>query len=189
MFAAAAEWQAECQGIQARLSLDASFAVSVTPPVEPCSKNPVFIVNKLLFFEARTPKFRFTASGAYRSRLVRCTLTLRGIPIDVWSEVTTLHEVSANWWAIQSPWWPWRQGHLSHVAHPQSRCFNWQDSRAARNRLCQLIRQDQLDANLVKAYATDFCGVKTLREATREQVENFVGHLADWAEKDRNALT
>ena len=35
---------------------------------------------------------------------------------------------------------------------------------------------------------TDFCGTKTLREATREQVENFVAHLADWAEKDRNAL-
>jgi hypothetical protein len=33
-----------------------------------------------------------------------------------------------------------------------------------------------------------FCGVKALREATREQVENFVAHLADWAEKDRNAL-
>ena len=31
-------------------------------------------------------------------------------------------------------------------------------------------------------------GVKTLRDATREQVENFVTHLADWAEKDRNAL-
>jgi hypothetical protein len=30
--------------------------------------------------------------------------------------------------------------------------------------------------------------VKTLREATREQVENFVEHLADRAEKDRNAL-
>ena len=57
-----------------------------------------------------------------------------------------------------------------------------------RDRLCQLIRQHQLDPNLVKAYATDFCGVKTLREATREQVENFVVHLADWAEKDRNAL-
>jgi hypothetical protein len=57
-----------------------------------------------------------------------------------------------------------------------------------RDRLCQLIRQHQLDANLVKAYATDFCGTKTLREATREQVENFVTHLADWAEKDRNAL-
>jgi hypothetical protein len=57
-----------------------------------------------------------------------------------------------------------------------------------RDRLCQLIRQHQLDATLVKSYATDFCGVKILRQATREQVENFVAHLADWAEKDRNAL-
>jgi hypothetical protein len=57
-----------------------------------------------------------------------------------------------------------------------------------RDRLCQIIRQNQLDATLVKSYATDFCGVKTLREASREQVENFVVHLADWAEKDRNAL-
>src|ERR1017187_2309436 len=57
-----------------------------------------------------------------------------------------------------------------------------------RDRLCQIIRQHQLDPNLVKIYATDFCGVKTLREATRDQVENFVTHLADWAEKDRNAL-
>jgi hypothetical protein len=57
-----------------------------------------------------------------------------------------------------------------------------------RDRLCQIIRQHELDATLVKSYATDFCGVKTLREATREQVENFVVHLADWAEKDRNAL-
>ena len=57
-----------------------------------------------------------------------------------------------------------------------------------RDRLCQIIRQHQLDPTLVKAYATDFCGTKTLREASREQVENFVTHLADWAEKDRNAL-
>ncbi|SPF44446.1 hypothetical protein SBA1_530082 [Candidatus Sulfotelmatobacter kueseliae] len=57
-----------------------------------------------------------------------------------------------------------------------------------RDRLCQIIRQHQLDPNLVKAYATDFCGAKTLRDATREQVENFVAHLAGWAEKDRNAL-
>jgi hypothetical protein len=57
-----------------------------------------------------------------------------------------------------------------------------------RDRLCQLIRQHQLDATLVKSYATDFCGVKTLREATRDQVQAFVTHLADWAEKDRNAL-
>jgi hypothetical protein len=57
-----------------------------------------------------------------------------------------------------------------------------------RDRLCQLIRQHQLNATLVKSYAADFCGVKSLREATREQVENFVQQLADWAEKDRNAL-
>lgn len=60
--------------------------------------------------------------------------------------------------------------------------------RTVRDRLCQLIRQHQLDATLVKSYATDFCGVKSLRDATREQVEAFVAHLADWAEKDRNAL-
>jgi hypothetical protein len=57
-----------------------------------------------------------------------------------------------------------------------------------RDRLCQLIRQHQLDATLVKSYAVDFCGTKTLREASREQVEAFVAHMADWAEKDRNAL-
>ena len=57
-----------------------------------------------------------------------------------------------------------------------------------RDRLCQIIRQYQLDPNLVKAYATDFCGANTLREATREQVESFVTHLKDWAERDRNAL-
>jgi hypothetical protein len=60
--------------------------------------------------------------------------------------------------------------------------------RTVRDHLCQIIRQHQLDATLVKSYATDFCGVKTLREATREQVESFVAHLADWADKDRDAL-
>ena len=57
-----------------------------------------------------------------------------------------------------------------------------------RDRLCQLIRQHKLDAELVKAYAVDFCGTKTLREASRQQVEAFVVHLADWAEKDCSAL-
>jgi hypothetical protein len=57
-----------------------------------------------------------------------------------------------------------------------------------RDRLCQIIRQQKLDPELVKAYAVDFCGTKTLRDATREQVESFVQQLADWAEKDRNAL-
>jgi hypothetical protein len=57
-----------------------------------------------------------------------------------------------------------------------------------RDQLCHLIRQHGLNADLVKSYAVDFCGIKTLREATREQVEAFVTHLSDWAQKDRNAL-
>ena len=57
-----------------------------------------------------------------------------------------------------------------------------------RDRLCQLIRQHKLDATAVKCYATEFCGVKALRDATREQVEKFVAHLAEQAEKDRSAL-
>ena len=65
---------------------------------------------------------------------------------------------------------------------------NGKGSRTVRDRLRQVIRQHQLDPNLVKTYAIDFCGVKTLRDATRNQVENFIVHLADWAEKDRNAL-
>ena len=57
-----------------------------------------------------------------------------------------------------------------------------------RDRLCQIIRQQKLDPELVKAYAVDFCGTKALRDATREQVENFVQHLADAATRDRNSL-
>jgi hypothetical protein len=57
-----------------------------------------------------------------------------------------------------------------------------------RDRLCQIIRRHSLDSELVKAYAIEFCGTKTLKEATRVQVENFVEHLADWAEKDRDTL-
>jgi hypothetical protein len=57
-----------------------------------------------------------------------------------------------------------------------------------RDRLCQIIRKHDLDPESVKAYAVDFCGTKTLREASREQVESFVQQLAEWAEKDRNAL-
>ena len=57
-----------------------------------------------------------------------------------------------------------------------------------RDRLCLLIRQHQLDANLVKAYAADFCGTPNLRDASREQIESFITNLADWATKDRPAL-
>jgi hypothetical protein len=71
---------------------------------------------------------------------------------------------------------------------PQSANGNGNGSPRVRDRLCQLIRQHSLDPELVKSYATDFCGTKMLKEATRAQVERFVEHLADWAVKDRNAL-
>jgi hypothetical protein len=70
---------------------------------------------------------------------------------------------------------------------PQPTSGNY-GGRTVRDHLCQIIRQHQLDATLVKSYATDFCGVKSLREASREQVENFVAHLADWADKNRDGL-
>ena len=57
-----------------------------------------------------------------------------------------------------------------------------------RDRLCLLIRQHQLDAGLVKAYAADYCGTTTLREASRDMVEAFINDLAERAAKDRPGL-
>jgi len=57
-----------------------------------------------------------------------------------------------------------------------------------RDRLCLLIRQHQLDPNLVKAYAADYCGTATLREASRDLVEAFINDLAERATKDREGL-
>ena len=57
-----------------------------------------------------------------------------------------------------------------------------------RDQLCLLIRQYNLDANLVKAYAADFCGTETLSGASRELVESFISHLAAAAKQNRDAL-
>jgi len=57
-----------------------------------------------------------------------------------------------------------------------------------RDQLCLLIRKHQLDAALVKLYAAEFCGTAALRDASREKVESFITHLADWAVRDRDAL-
>jgi hypothetical protein len=57
-----------------------------------------------------------------------------------------------------------------------------------RDRLCLLIRQHHLDAGLVKAYAADYCGTPTLREASRDQVEAFINDLAERAAKDREGV-
>ena len=57
-----------------------------------------------------------------------------------------------------------------------------------RDQLCLLIRQYNLDANLVKAYAADFCGTQTLSGATRELVESFISPLSAAAKENRDAL-
>ena len=57
-----------------------------------------------------------------------------------------------------------------------------------RDQLCLLIRQYNLDSNLVKAYAADFCGTAALSGASRELVESFISHLAAAAKENRDAL-
>ena len=57
-----------------------------------------------------------------------------------------------------------------------------------RDQLCLLIRQYNLDSNLVKAYAADFCGTEALSGASRELVESFISHLSSAAKQNRDAL-
>jgi hypothetical protein len=57
-----------------------------------------------------------------------------------------------------------------------------------RDQLCLLIRQYNLDPIQVKAYAADFCGTPTLKEASRDLVESFISHLAASAKENRDGL-
>jgi hypothetical protein len=54
-----------------------------------------------------------------------------------------------------------------------------------RDQLCLLIRQHHLDPTLVKAYAPDFCGTATLKEASRDLIESFITQLAAAAKRKR----
>jgi hypothetical protein len=57
-----------------------------------------------------------------------------------------------------------------------------------RDQLCLLIRQHNLDPTLVKAYAADFCGTPSLKEANRELVQSFISHLTACAKENRDML-
>lgn len=57
-----------------------------------------------------------------------------------------------------------------------------------RDQLCFVIRQHNLDPKLVKAYAADFCGTKTLSEASRDSIERFVELLSQSAKQNRDSL-
>jgi hypothetical protein len=70
---------------------------------------------------------------------------------------------------------------------PGTKCSNDGQPRL-RDRLCLLIRQYNLDPTLVKAYAAEFCGTQTLKEASRDLVESFISHLATSAKEDLDGL-
>src|SRR5713101_6814984 len=72
-------------------------------------------------------------------------------------------------------------------AKPSSKSSNNGQPRL-RDQLCLLIRQHNLDPTLVKAYAADFCGTPSLKEANRELVQSFVSHLAACAKENRDML-
>jgi hypothetical protein len=57
-----------------------------------------------------------------------------------------------------------------------------------RDRLCLLIREYNLDPTLVKAYAADFCGTESIKEASRDLVESFISLLATCAKENRDGL-
>jgi hypothetical protein len=76
------------------------------------------------------------------------------------------------------------QPHRSHASGPST---NGHHPRL-RDQLCLLIREHNLDSTLVKAYAADFCGTQTLKDAGRDLVESFISHLAKAAKEDRDAL-
>jgi len=57
-----------------------------------------------------------------------------------------------------------------------------------RDRFCLLIRQYNLDPNLVKAYAADFCGTESLSGASRDLVESFINQLEKYAKENRESL-
>ncbi|MFY9529760.1 MAG: hypothetical protein WAR24_12695 [Candidatus Acidiferrales bacterium] len=57
-----------------------------------------------------------------------------------------------------------------------------------RDHLCLLVRQYNLDPTLVKAYAAEFCGTQSLKEASRDLVESFISHLATSAKEDLDGL-
>jgi hypothetical protein len=74
----------------------------------------------------------------------------------------------------------------SKESHPSNGSGNGQPR--LRDQLCLLIRQYNLNPNLVKAYAADFCGTQTLSGASRDLVESFISQLAKSAKENRAAL-
>jgi hypothetical protein len=57
-----------------------------------------------------------------------------------------------------------------------------------RDQLRQIIRHHKLDPVLTKSYALDHLQLKSLRDASREQVRELVDHLQKRLFEDRDVL-
>jgi len=88
-------------------------------------------------------------------------------------------------WLTGSPGPPREQ---NQPAKPPSSNGSSNGQPKLRDRLCVLIRQHNLDPILVKAFAADFCGTPTLKEASRDLVESFISHLATAAKENKDGL-
>jgi hypothetical protein len=88
-------------------------------------------------------------------------------------------------WLTDSPGPAWDQNQPAKPPHPSGSSSG---QPRLRDRLCVLIRQYNLDPILVKAYAADFCGTQTLKEASRELIESFIAHLDASAKENRDTL-
>jgi hypothetical protein len=77
-------------------------------------------------------------------------------------------------------------GHPPSTSHSSNGSTNSQPR--LRDQLCLLIRQHNLDPTLVKAYAADFCGTPSLKEANRDLVQSFISHLTACAKENRDML-
>jgi hypothetical protein len=77
-------------------------------------------------------------------------------------------------------------GHPPSANHSSNGSTNGQPR--LRDQLCLLIRQHNLDPTLVKAYAADFCGTPSLKEANRDLVQSFVSHLTACVKENRDML-
>ncbi len=80
---------------------------------------------------------------------------------------------------------PLREG---KAVHPPNGNGSANGQPRLRDKLCLLIRKYELDPNLIKRYAADFCGTETLRDAGRDLVEAFISTVAGEAAKNRAAL-
>jgi hypothetical protein len=73
-------------------------------------------------------------------------------------------------------------------ANPNLGSSNGHSPHPLRDQLNALIHEHQLDPVLVKRYAAEFCGTQTLRDASKELIEDFISTISKKATEDLAGL-